>query len=339
VRWLVTLEGGGKIGGRAEFGETAGAGSFGEGLDAQVEAALRGEAGAQYAFSSEQAARDFVTDAQHELAKRAVNPSGLGPVQWLLNKVDGRSFDPPPPVKTFFGGGGQAAGELSGTAGAGTAVGSAKAANLLRVEQDTQQKRTTYQLRLSREMGVKLGLLEQFEGGLSAASEVVLSLTYDDVTGQAVGATFEAAGEVGAELGPKLPFGADAEAGGTTGGTKKLVSQFDIDLTQGNNRDVLADALHSAGLPVLQGDGSGTDPGLVGGARSVYDLFADGAPGTTASYRVYDVGKGGISGGVSGGAGISFGVDGGVTFEDATLSSAGYHEPGQGWVRWNDCFR
>ncbi len=73
--------------------------------EAQAGVSLAGGGGFKYVFDSEAQARDFITTATHQLAKDAVangNPiTSSGPgrdaAMWLLDKVDGRSYDPPSP--------------------------------------------------------------------------------------------------------------------------------------------------------------------------------------------------------------------------------------------------
>ncbi len=346
--WFVQTEGGVRLGAQAELGGGGSAGDFGGGLDGKIKAVLRGDAGVKYEFPDEKAARDFVTALQHEVVKDAVVPpwSPLsGPAHWVMDKVDGKHYDPPDPTSYWFEGGGQVDGSVNATEGVAKGTLSANAATVLRVQVTPQPDgtdHTTYSLKLSAEAAGKLGLFSAVDATGKFSGEVVLSLEYDG-HGNAVTATLDGTGTVNLSAGQSLPLGqkpgSTGKLGARDGIIERQTARLKLDLTQGDNRDVLADALHAVGVPVLTGDGATDPPNPLDGTRRLAGLFTDGAPGTYLSTNRYELQQSGVNGELSGGEGVSFGLDGGITFEDSRLVDASYYEPGQGWVRWQECFR
>jgi len=354
--WYVTLEGHGQAGADFLFGEDAHLGDLGEGGEAEVKALLAGGGGSKYEFSDEKAARDFVTDSEHEVVKQAVlpwyaDPFGLG--HKIIDKLDGHSFNPPPAKAYFFEGGEQVDGSLGGELGVakGELSASGSAVVGLKVEpanEDHGIQRTIYS-KVSAEGAATLGLFDTVGGEAGADGEVVVGLTYND-KGQAIKASVEAAGTLKAEFGPemsgpetklgdfagKAPKGS-LEGAGSIGAGKTGKLAFEIDLTKGNNRNVLADGLHSIGLPVLSGDGSQITPSVTDGVAGVYNLFDTGADGTQLTKTTYDTASNSTDLEAKGGDGLTFGVEGGLTFEDQKISSGSYYSPGSGFVTWEQC--
>ena len=349
AHWFVQVEGGARLGAAAQLGGGASAGDVGADLKGKIKAVLRGDTGTKYEFKDENAARDFVTTVQHQAAKDALAPA-LGPfggiAHWAMDKLDGRRYDPPAAISWFYEGGAQLDGSATATEGIAKGTLSGSAAEVLRVQitpQPDGSRHTTYSLKINADLAGRLGLLQSMDANGRFAGEVVLALEYDD-SGRAITATFDTAATVSATAGPTLPFGDRPAPHGTLsplrlGGSVKETTRLKLDLNQGNNRDTLADALRSVGLPVLTGDGAAKPPSPMDGVRGLRDLFVDGAPGTYASANRYDVGLNQNGADVSAGEGLTFGVDGSLNFEDAALTEASYYEPGQGWVRWQQCFR
>jgi hypothetical protein len=354
--WYVTLEGQVGAGADVMFGEDAHLGDLGEGVNAEVKAMLIGGGGTKYEFPNEKAARGFITDSEHELVKQAVLPSYDDPFGWghkLLNKLDGHSFKPPPAKEYFFQGGGQVNGSLDAVAGAAKVGGSTTNTAVVGVKvepgnDDHGAERTVY-LQLSSESAAKLGLFDTVGGELGVGNEVVLGVTYDD-KGQAVKASVEAAGDLKAQFGPEAsgpdtklgtfaglkPEGAP-EGGLSVGGGLTAKADFELDLTQGDNRRVLADGLHSIGVPVLTGDGSKNAPNPYDGIKGVYNLFDNGAPGTELTVTTYTTSSNDNDLSVKGGDALAFGVEGGLNFEDEKVQAGAYYSPGAGFVRWEQC--
>jgi hypothetical protein len=354
--WYVSLQGGARAGVDVMLGEKANLGDFGEGTSAEIKAFLKGTGGAKYEFANEDAARDFVTDSEHELAKQAILPSSSDPFglgHKLMNKIDGHSFEPPKATEYFYEGGGQldASGEI--TAGAAkigaTGSGSAVVGVKISPQPDNTSNQTVY-VKVSQEIGAKLGLFEKVAGDAGVKGEVVVGITYDHL-GNPITATVDAAGTLKASLGPKLPVGektkiadiagmtpkGQTKVGKTLGGSLTGKAQFRIDLTAGDNLPVLADGLHSIGAPLLLNEGSGNTPNPVDGVKGVYDLFDNGAEGTQLTVTTYTGSSRGDSVGVKGGDVLTFGAEGGLKFEDRNVATGSYYSPGNGFVTWEQC--
>jgi hypothetical protein len=354
AHWYVQQEGEGRIGADVMLGEEAGAGDLGEGVSAEVKAFLRGAGGMKMEFATEQAAQDFMTAAEHEPIKQAItgwDPTGL--THWLADKVDGHHYDPPKPTEYFFDGGEKIEGSVDAKAGVGSAGAKASASAVVGVKftpnPDGSTNKTVY-LKMSADAAATMGVFEAVDGEAGAGGEVVVGIEYDG-QGRAKTATLDLAGRLKAQLGPGGEVGGKQtisdlagmvakgapELGGNVGGARTGKLGFTIDLTQGDNRTVVADGLHSLGIPILQGDGSASTPNPVDGVKGLYQLFDSGAPGTYLTATSYATSTSGGTGGLKGGDGLTFGVEGGLTFEDQKITGGAYYEPGQGFVTWQPC--
>jgi hypothetical protein len=359
THWFVQQEGEGHIGAEAMFGEKVGVGDLGEGVEASVKAVLSGSGGVKMEFPSEEAAREFMTAAKQEGVKDLI--AGIDPFGWkksLLDKVFGSEYNPPAPTEYFFAGGAKIEGSVSAAAGVATVGGDANIAAVLGVKvkpaQDGRGPTRTVYLQVSSDAAARLGVFEAAEGTAGRTGEVVLGIEYDE-NGTAIAAGVEATGTLTAQLGINaLGSGGSGGKGSTTplssavgeasqsagpsvGGGIGGTLQLNVDLTKGNNRDVVADGLHSIGLPVLLNDGSADTPDPISGLRGMYGLFEGGAPGTSLGVTVFDQEQGGLSGEAKGGAGLTFGAGGGVSTQDRRVRQAAYFEPGQGFVTWQQC--
>lgn len=161
----------------------------------------------------------------------------------------------------------------------------------------------------------------------------------------------DAAGTLKGQFGPKLPLGGKTKIadiagmkptgttklGETAGGSLTAKAQFKLDLTKGNNREVLADGLHSIGVPVLINDGSGNTPNPVDGVKGLYDLYDNGAEGAELTLTTYKGTSSGDTLGVKAGDVLAFGVEGGLKFEDRAVDGGAYYSPGNGFVTWEQC--
>jgi hypothetical protein len=354
AHWYVQQEGEGRIGADVSFGEEAGLGDLGEGVNADVKAFLRGGAGMKMEFATQKAARDFMTAAEHEPIKRALtgwDPTGL--THWLADKADGHHYNPPKPTEYFFDGGAKVEGSLDAKAGVGSvgaeASGSAVVGVKFMPNPDGSTNKTVY-LKVSADAEAKLGVFEAVEGKAGAGGEAVVGIEYDG-QGRAKTATLDLAGNLKAQLGPNGEVGGEQtitdlagkavkgapELGNSIGGGATGKLGFTIDLTQGDNRNVVADGLHSLGIPVLQGDGSTNTPGPVDGVKGIYNLFDSGAPGNYLTRTTYATSTNDTKGKLKGGDADTFGVEGGLTFEDQKITGGAYYQPGQGFVPWTAC--
>ena len=100
---------------------------------------------------------------------------------------------------------------------------------------------------------------------------------------------------------------------------------------------MFADGLHSIGLPLLQKNGSATPPSAWDGIKGVYDLFDNGADGTTMTVAAYGHTSDDNDLSVKGGDVLAFGVEGGLKFEHDQIQSGAYYSPGNGFVKWEAC--
>lgn len=353
--WYVTLAGEGRAGADVMLGEKAHLGDFGEGVSAEVKALLKGGGGAKYEFGNENDARDFLKDAEHEAVKQGLLPSwqdpfGLG--HKLMDAIDGHSFNPPPPKEVYFEGGGQIDGSADAVAGVGSAGLSLSGSAVVgvKVTQTDHGPEQTVYTKVSSDTALKLGLFEAVEGEGKVSNEVVVGITYND-KGEATAASLDLAGSLKGQLSGKAPIGPKTKLGDFAGlkpeGTPKFTggaggsftgkAQLKIDLTKGNNRDVFADGLHSLGVPLLTGDGTGSTPNPIDGVKGVYDLFDSGADGTQMTVTTYTGDSSNDKLAIKGGDVLTFGVEGGLKFENRDIADGYYYSPGNGFVKWNAC--
>jgi hypothetical protein len=351
--WYVQQAGAGRLGAEAIFGENASVGNVGEGVQGSVKALLTANAGMTMEFATEQEARDFMTAATHEPIKRVI--AGFDPFGWkkaLLDRIDGHTYDPPKPKEIYLDAGPKVQGAISGTAGMADLSADAAGSVVVGMKYRPEDQHKTVYLELGSEAAGKLGVLQTAEGKIGAESKVVVGIEYDQ-QGVAVKATLEADGTLTGRLNVNaLPVG-----GNTTGTTRSLASltesslgptlgggvggtaQLAIDLTQGANRAVVADGLHSLGVPVLLSEGSGRTPDPVTGGRGIYDLIDSGAAGTSFGVTTYRQTDDALEGKAKGGDGLGFGVEGGLSSKDRRVTDAAYYQPGQGFVTWQQCLQ
>jgi hypothetical protein len=166
-----------------------------------------------------------------------------------------------------------------------------------------------------------------------------------------VTATLDATGTLKAQFNGKLPLGGKTKLADVFGmqpqGTPRLTdtlggaitgkAQIRVELTRGRNRDILADGLHSLGIPVLQGSGSANPPDPYTGLRGVFDMIDRGDDGTQLTVTRYSADTGGDKIGVKGGDVLTFGVEGGYAYENRSIDSGAYYSPGNGFVTWHQC--
>jgi hypothetical protein len=360
AHWYVQQRGEARLGVDFLFGEKANLGDLGEGVSAEVKALGTAGGGTTMEFKDEHAAHDFMTAAAHEPIKQVANwfdPTsmftGTGIVHWLADKLDGHSYRPPPPTEVFVEAGGRVDGSISANGGDASIGGKAGVAAVagVKLTSGPDGPHHTIYVKLTAESAATLGLFNVASGEVGRKGEVTVGIEYN-AAGKPVNASLEAAGQLKAQFGPDAkgasgtlgkiagfsPQGAP-KVGATIGGGELGKIKLNIDLTQGDNANVVADALHSVGVPVLTKEGSRTTPDVITGLTGLYGLFDQGAPGTSIAVTTYGVTGSGLSGGVKGGDGLTFGVEGGYKFEDQKLKDAWYYLPGQGFVKWQQCFQ
>lgn len=322
--------------------------------EAKAGVSLAGGGGFKYVFDSEEEARDFIDAATHQLAKDAVaNGSPItmaGPgrdiAMWVMDKIDGHSYDPPAPQETWIEGGLKADASADFKTGALDAGVEGSGAALLGVRQNHDKGRTTYYFRTSREAAGSLGLLG---GGVVGASggadgEMVVAVEFDDATGDPTRASLTVNGTLAGGLTTALEGGGEntlnriaASVGTDSREGVHGSAELAIDLTQGDNLRVVSDAVRSFGVPVL-GEYAGPERlSPVDGVAGLYDLYDEGAPGTTLGVVTYDHSDDSFSASASGGAVVRFGLGGGFGTTDRTVNGGSYYEPGRGMVPWVQC--
>jgi hypothetical protein len=355
THWYV--EQAGDVHGGADLlvGEDAHLGDLGEGVSAEVKALATAGGGRKMSFSSEGAAREFMTAAAHEPVKDALtgwDPTGIA--HWLADKIDGHSYHPPAPKEYLLEAGGSVEGSLDAKAGVGGAGASAGVSGVLGVKvtpQDGSGPHRTVYLKLTAKAGAELGLLDAVKAEGGAESEVVVGIEYDG-KGQPVKATLEAAGTLKAGIGPDGDVGGEGtiaqlagftakgapSAGISSGAGVRGKISLTMDLEEPGNAAALADALHSLGVPVLQGDGSVPPPGAVDSLRGLYGRFDGGADGTTVTVTTAKASERGGKIGVKGGDVLTFGAEAGLQFTDTRTTSGYYYSPGEKqFVKWQQC--
>jgi hypothetical protein len=346
VKWAVEEARSGGIGLVASAPEAhAGVNGVGAGDTLEGSISLTGSGGRKFEFDSEEAARDFLTTATHQIAKDAVvasNPlTSVGPIRsgamWLLDQIDGRSYNPPPPSETFVDGGLKVAGTADLKAGAAGLNVSGSAAGVLGVKQDHDKGTTTWYVEASSDFGAQLGL------AAGAGTKTVVGIEYDDATGAPVSASLSVSGELSGGLALSSPKSATTLSDLTTSAGLKAQSgvygtaEINLDLTNQTNRTVFADALHSVGLPLLRADGSAQPPPVTEAVADLYRLFDTGAPGTTFGVVQYAKDEAGVTANAGAGLGVKFGIGGGVNRVAKEVAQAAYYEPGRGLVPWVQC--
>jgi len=356
VHWYVQQEGELRVGADVLFGEKAGLGNLGDDVSAELKAFLKGAGGAKMEFATEQDARDFITAAQHEVVKRAVtgwDPTGLG--HWIADQVDGYHYDPPAPTEYFFDGGAKVEAGADAKVGAGKSIGvgvkggSAGVVGVrIKPNADGTSNKTVY-LKMTQDAAFKLGIADAVQGEVGLKTDVVVALEYDGkgnpktfgldaaLTGKLQGSlNTPVTGEKTVNIGKLAPKG-KLKLADQLGGAAAGKARFTIDLTKGNNVNVVADALHSVGVPVLTDHGADRPPDPITAAEALYDLYDSGADGTYLSLTAYAAETGGGTAGIKGGDGLTFGADGAVKLETGKTIGGWYWQPGVGLTPWAAC--
>ncbi len=220
------------------------------------------------------------------------------------------------------------------------------AAALLGVRQNHETGRTTYYFKTSREAAGSLGLLA---GGVVGASggvdgEMVVGVEFDDATGTPTRASIAVNGTLAGGLTTALEGGGEntlnkiaASVGTDSRDGVHGSAELAVDLTQGDNLRVFSDAVGSFGVPVLQEHAGPERLSPADGVAGLYDLFDDGAPGTTLGVVTYGHSDDSFSASASGGAGVRFGLGGGFGTTDRASTGGSYYVPGRGMVPWIQC--
>ncbi len=303
-------------------------------------------------LASEDAAREYITAAQHEPVRArlaAADPTGLVPR--LADRIDGHQVVSRPPDAYYVAGGdalelgNEARSGVNGRLVAGGTAGVAE----VRFS-NTVPPVTTLFVRLSTSATTALGLQPDDLTGLTMVTGLgIAGIRYDE-TGRPDQLVIEAAGQLPGRLGP--PFGKAGPAlmaglvapgpAGTDGHFTGRVTMT-LDLTDEPTATVAADALHALGVPLLLDQGSPQAPpapperaGRAAAARGpvqrLYRLLDQGAAGTSVTVNTY---RPSTSPDYAGG--VTLGLQGGLTIAGALPAADYYYAPGQGFVQWQTC--
>lgn len=287
-------------------------------------------------FPTENAARAYITSAQHEpvrLGLESADPTGL--LARIAGKVDGYEL-PRQMVKephAYFVDAGSAL-DLGSEArsGVGGAIigGGVTGVSEVRV---TQEKRpvTTLFVRLSETVAARLRL------GGAGSGMTVASVAFDR-QGLPRQLVLETAGEIRGWLGPSAEeppalmgsLLAEAEPSEPEPFTGRV--SIRIDLRTPEVAAAAADALHALGVPLLLDLGTKNAPAPL---PRLYGLLDAGAAGTSVTVSAYRWANDEL--GDNDSPAVGLGTQGGLTVKGALPGDDFYYAPGQGLVRWQTC--
>jgi hypothetical protein len=304
-------------------------------------------------FATEDAAREYITAAQHmPVRQRLIDADPTGLVSRLANSIDGHSAVEPRPDAYFVDGG--TALDLSNEARSGVGgdlVGGGMTGIAEVKLDDSSEPGTTLYVQLSSAAISGLGLRSGSSTGLLRSAGLGIASVKFDWTGQPESLVIEAAGELPGRLGP--PFGSagpNLMTGLVSPGPSSDDEQFigrvsiGIGLTDLSTAAIATGALHALGVPLLlnrraddtadetlAGPGSsaavGIDP-----VKRLYELLDAGTADTSVTVNTYRK----LPTAASPGA-VTLGLQGGLTVANALPAADYYYAPGQGFVQWQTC--
>jgi hypothetical protein len=287
-------------------------------------------------FPTENAARAYITSAQHEpvrLGLAGADPTGL--LARIAGTVDGYAL-PRQMVKephAYFVDAGSAM-DLGPEArsGVGGAIisGGVTGISEVRVTQEKRPMKTLF-VRLSSTAATQLKL------GGAGSGMTVASVAFDR-EGLPRQLVLETAGEIRGWLRPSAeePAGlmesllAEAEPSEPEPFTGRV--SIRIDLRAPEVAGAVADALHALGVPLLLDLGTENAPAPL---PRLYGLLDAGAPGTSVTVSAYRWANDEVTGNDP--LLVGLGMQGGLTVKGALPGDDFYYAPGQGLVRWQTC--
>ena len=342
--WEVTLSGGGHLGAHAMIGSGADFG-LSKRLSADAKAALAASVGSTYSFSSEEEAQRFLEGMATEAGKwAAAKQAGLAEpvVQWILDRRLG-TYTPPPASSLWIELGTQGSAEIAASLGLTASLsGGGSNAFGIKMEPGTGDEAPQYTIYYS---GTR-ELAAQFGFGAEGAVETVVSITYQD--GEPIAASVEAAGDIsgaffgGGDIGGDVPFGGSTGAPGLgigVGDTVKGQVALNLDLTDADNMNALADVLQSGGMPLFPTHGTPGYQNPLEAMQNLADRFGQGGPreGATLTAQTFDGATGGIDIGLWAGKILAFGAGAGLELETLHSTGAWFFDPGVGMSQWVRC--
>ncbi|MGL4175852.1 MAG: hypothetical protein ACRCSN_07210 [Dermatophilaceae bacterium] len=343
--YTVTFEGGGKLGAHAMFG-AKGEFGLGEGLSADAKAAITAAGGVTFQFDSQEAANEFVSQTAIEAAEWAA-ASQAGPLAPIakdgLDWLNG-SYDPPAPKEYYVELGTKGSAEAAAAAGLEAKLGVDTSRALgMKVEPGEPGEPATYTVYYKGTDALTASL------GLGATGEVTTQVAVSYRDGVPVSASVEGAGKLkssllgGGEVGGGIPLGPGTGTpvvGASGSGVYRGRVALELDLTNPDNLNTVADVLNSTGLPVLPGHGTGTNPGPADAVGNLADRFTQAGPQGGASFTTqeYEGAEGELGLGVWAGDLLAFGAGGKVSVSELTATNASYYDPAVGgMVAWRRC--
>lgn len=352
-RWLVQESAGVQLGAHGMIGQEGKFG-VGESLSAEAKATLTADGGRTFAFGSEEVAREYMDAVIQQGGKEiaaAVSPLPRIVDMWAADTLTGTSYESPGDPMAYYGEVGTAVtvgAEGSVPVGGASVEGSQTQVLGVKYEpgQGGDSPKTTFYYKGTQELAGQLQILGQGPNG-AAQGEIVVAVTMQE--GEPVSAKIEAAGKVrggffasGARevpLGGKLPKTGSAALGVDSGNFVQGKVALEMDLTNPDSLDALADVTDSVGMPILPGYGT---PGYQDPAEAVSglrDRFTEGGPaeGATLTGQVFEGSEGQFEVGFFAGEVLTFGAGGHVATSSAEATDAFYYAPGAGFVQWQGC--
>jgi Flp pilus assembly pilin Flp len=359
---LITLKGGGNAGADFALGARAGVEGPGglrlkEGASANLQALLSGNVANTYEFPSDEAANKFV-DQLEQGALDTINPIknpliALSPAAGIANGISGLLGGPhiggsdiqlPPPTETFVEAGPEV--NLNGSIGDGAASagGTIGGSELVGAKFNHQTGEKTIYLKVNAKANGSAGILFGPGGTLGAEGTGLIAVTIDK-NGNATNLRLQAEGQI--RGGANVAGGVEGLEGllkniksagvkGSDQNGQKYQLTADLDLTDPANAQAAQNLLTSVGQgALLNGNPLGAvNPDSVDAAQ---DLLQRLDQAGRISFLTYDTSQQNYGFDLGGGEGIKFGINGGLEFQQGTLTDAQYHIPGVGFVPLTDC--
>ncbi len=359
---LITLKGGGNVGGDFKLGasgevQAPGGLRLKEGAGGNLQALLSGNVANTYEFDNDEQANKFVGQLEQG-ALDTINPLknpliGLSPAAGIANGISGLLGGPhiggsdvklPPSKETFVEAGPEV--NLNGSIGDGAAgaSGTIGGSELVGAKFNHQTGEKTIYLKVNGKANGSAGILFGPGGTLGAEGTGLVAVTIDK-NGNATNLRLQAEGQIrgGANVAGSVENldqlikgikGAGVKGSDQNG--KKYQLTADLDLTDPANAAAAQNLLTSIGQgALLSGNPLGAvNPNSVDAAQQFYQRLNDAGK---ISFLTYDQSQQNYGFDLSGGEGVKFGINGGLEFSQGNLESAYYHIPGVGFVPLSDC--
>jgi len=346
TKWVVEQAGSLKVGGHVMWGADAKVG-LRAGASANLKAGLKAKGAASFDFTSEKEAQQFIQDVAKEAARYA-GASMTGPAapftKWAIDQTTGGPLTYPPVSEYYVEGGLDVSGDLKAAAGLEASLamsGSGALGTKVKPGPTPKDTEYTFYYKGNNELAAALGLAD-----VGGKSELVVGVTYKD--GKPMKASIDAAGNFDASwaLSGELPKGnifgqpGKGSIGVNVTGTKKAKLSLELDLTNTQNRDALANVFQSTSTAILPGSGKPGAQDPREAVAALRDRFAQGGPreGATFTVQMFDGATGEFEVGFFAGNVVAFGGGGPVSMTALKATDAAYYDPDVGGMaRWRRC--